>query len=48
MVRSRWTVWRIEDMTVRKIKAYASMHDIEVGEAITKLVNIALAYDSPK
>jgi hypothetical protein len=48
MVRSRWTVWRIEDMTIRKIKAYASMHDIEIGEAITKLVDTALANDSDK
>ena len=48
MIRSRWTVWRIDDMTIRKIKAYASMNDIEIGEAITKLVNIALANDSSK
>ncbi len=48
MIRSRWTVWRIEDMTIRKIKAYASMHDVEIGEAITKLVNIALANDQAK
>jgi hypothetical protein len=48
MVRSRWTVWRIEDMTIRKIKAYASMNDVEIGEAITKLVNIALANDPSK
>jgi hypothetical protein len=48
MVRSRWTVWRIEDMTIRKIKAYASMNDVEIGEAITKLVNIALTNDTSK
>ncbi len=48
MIRSRWTIWRINDMTIRKIKAYASMHDIEIGEAITKLVNIALANDKAK
>jgi hypothetical protein len=48
MLRSRWTVWRINDLTIRKIKAYASMHDIEIGEAITKLVNKALTNDSSK
>ncbi len=48
MIRSRWTIWRINDMTIRKIKAYASMNDIEIGEAITKLVNIALANDQAK
>lgn len=48
MVRLRWTVWRIDDMTIRKIKAYASMNGIEIGEAITKLVDIALVNDSQK
>jgi len=48
MIRSRWTVWRIDDMTIRKIKAYASMNDIEIGEAITKLVNKALTNDLSK
>ncbi len=48
MVRSRWTVWRIDEMTIRKIKAYASMNDIEIGDAITKLVDIALADDQHK
>jgi hypothetical protein len=48
MVRSRWTVWRIDDMTIRKIKAYASMNDIEIGEAITKLVDTALTNNQSK
>lgn len=48
MVRLRWTVWRIDDMTIRKIKAYASMNGIEIGEAITKLVDIALVNDPSK
>jgi len=48
MVRLRWTVWRIDEMTVRKIKAYAVTNDIEIGEAITQLVNVALANDTSK
>jgi hypothetical protein len=35
-------------MTIRKIKAYAVTNDIEIGEAITKLVDIALANDLSK
>jgi hypothetical protein len=35
-------------MTIRKIKAYASMNGIEIGEGITKLVDIALANDTSK
>jgi hypothetical protein len=48
MMRSRWTVWRIDDMTIRKIKAYAVTNDIEIGEAIARLVDIALANDPSK
>ena len=48
MVRSRWTVWRIDEMTIRKIKAYAVTNDIEIGEAITRLVDIALTNDPHK
>lgn len=41
-------IWNIEEATKRKIKVYAVMNGIEIGEAIQQLVDIALAKDSTK
>lgn len=45
MPQSRWTIWNIDETTKRKIKAYAVMNGIEIGEAVQRLVEIALAND---
>ncbi len=45
---SRWTIWHTDETTRRKIKAYAVMHGIEIGEALKRLVDIALAHDPSK
>ena len=41
-------IWNIDETTKRKIKAYAVMNGIEIGEALKQLVDIALANDSRK
>jgi hypothetical protein len=48
MSHSRWQIWDIDETTKRKIKAYAVMNGIEIGEALKRLVDIALATDSRK
>ena len=48
MPQSRWMIWNIDEATKRKIKVYAAMHDIEIGEALKRLVDIALANDPSK
>ena len=45
MPHSRWMIWDIDETTRRKIKAYAVMNGIEIGEALKRLVEIALAND---
>ena len=46
--QSRWTIWHTDEATKRKIKAYAVMNGIEIGEALKRLVDIALAHDPAK
>jgi len=41
-------IWNIDEATKRKIKAYAVMNGIEIGEALKRLVAIALANDPSK
>jgi len=48
MPKSRWELWNVDEMTKRKIKAYAVMNGIEIGEALKQLVDIALANDPSK
>jgi len=48
MSQGRWMIWNIDETTKRKIKAYAVMNGIEIGEALKQLVDIALANDSRK
>ncbi len=48
MPQSRWMIWNIDEVTKRKIKAYAAMNGIEIGEAIQRLVDIALTNDPHK
>ncbi len=51
MVRPKPTIWLIENVdlvTRRKIKSYASLHGIKIGEALKRLVDIALANESSK
>jgi hypothetical protein len=48
MPHSRWTIWDMDETTKRKIKAYAVMNGIEIGEALKRLVDIALANDTAK
>lgn len=45
MLQSRWEIKNVNETTKRKIKAYAVLNGIEIGEAITQLVDIALAND---
>ena len=48
MLQSRWEIKNVNETTKRKIKAYAVLNGIEIGEAITRLVDIALANDPSK
>jgi hypothetical protein len=48
MAQSRWEIKNVNETTKRKIKAYAVMNSIEIGEAIQRLVDIALANDPSK
>ncbi len=48
MPQSRWEIWNVDETTKRKIKAYAVMNGIEIGEALKRLVDIALANDPSK
>jgi len=48
MPQSRWEIWNVDETTKRKIKAYAVMNGIEIGEAIQRLVDIALSNDLSK
>jgi hypothetical protein len=48
MPQSRWEIWNVDEATKRKIKAYAVMNGIEIGEAIQRLVDIALASNPDK
>ena len=48
MPRSRWMIWNVDETTRRKVKAYAVMNGIEIGEALKRLVEIALANDPSK
>ena len=48
MSQGRWMIWNIDEATKRKIKAYAVMNGIEIGEALKRLVDIALANDTAK
>ncbi len=48
MPQSRWMIWNVDETTRRKIKAYAVMNGIEIGEALKRLVDIALANDQSK
>ncbi len=48
MPQGRWMIWNIDEMTKRKIKSYAVLNGIEIGEAIKRLVEIALASDQSK
>ncbi len=45
MSQSRWEIKNVNETTQRKIKAYAVMNGIEIGEALQRLVEIALAND---
>ena len=45
MPQSRWEIWNVDETTKRKIKVYAVMNGIEIGEAVQRLVEIALAND---
>lgn len=40
--------WDIDETTKRKIKAYAVMNGTEIGKALKRLVEIALANDQTK
>ncbi len=48
MPQSRWEIWNVDETTKRKVKAYAVMNDIEIGEALKRLVDVALASDLSK
>jgi hypothetical protein len=48
MPQSRWMIWNIDEATKRKIKAYAALNGIEIGEALKRLVEIALTIDQSK
>ncbi len=48
MSQTRWEIWNVDETTKRKIKAYAVMNGIEIGEALKRLVDIALASDQSK
>jgi hypothetical protein len=48
MPQTRWEIWNVDETTKRKIKAYAVLNGIEIGEAIKQLVDIALASDQSK
>lgn len=48
MPQSRWEIWNVDETTKRKVKAYAVMNGIEIGEALKRLVEIALANDPSK
>jgi hypothetical protein len=48
MPQSRWEIKNVNETTKRKVKAYAVMNGIEIGEALKRLVDIALANDLSK
>jgi hypothetical protein len=48
MPQSRWMIWNVDETTRRKVKAYAVMNGIEIGEALKRLVDIALASNPDK
>lgn len=48
MLQSRWEIKNINETTKRKIKAYAVLNGIEIGEAVARLVDIALVNDPSK
>jgi hypothetical protein len=48
MPQSRWEIKNVNETTKRKVKAYAVMNGIEIGEALKRLVDIALANDMSK